>query len=84
MYQYHLHKHIPLKTTVGQSKKYTVDSPKLHSKHSEIAQLVSPGMTQLDSKKSEINIVTFNVLLSSKIRVCCLNNQSLRLSKNRI
>ena len=32
-------------------EKYTVDSPKLHSKHSEIAQLVSPRIAQLDSRK---------------------------------
>ena len=32
-------------------EKYTVDSPKLHSKHSEIAQLVSPRIAHLDSRK---------------------------------
>ena len=32
-------------------KKYTVNSPKLHSKHSKIVQLVNPRIAHLDSRK---------------------------------
>ena len=51
MYQHRLHKHIPLKKHSWTVEKYTVDSPKLHNRHSEIAQLFSPRIAQLDSRK---------------------------------